>query len=396
MVGGLVEKYAITEERARQDVDRLRRELAKAHFLPDPTGSRPPTTRTMGSLFVHLTTRCNLACAHCYYACPDQADQTPRDLDLSAVRRVVDEARREGAAAVALSGGEPLLHPEIRAIISHAAPHLAIDLLTNGTLIDEEWAALLADAGASVQISLDGSTDVIHDAYRGVGSFDRALRAVELLRQAGAGERLNFCTTLMSRNLNDLAEIIRLAERLGVPLVRFIPLRQTGSARRTWASIGSEVETKDHEAFYRYAEELAEKGSCSVRVSCGLSGFVLKVKSDDDIWCPAGKQLVVDVTGDVYPCVLLMRDEDRLGNIHEQSLGAIRSSKEMARFCEILANRRREVEECAACSWRNLCQAGCMGLALEQKGTFSDRDLFCDYRRNAYRRAFDRLLSRCR
>jgi len=394
VVSSLVSRYAITEEQARRDVDYLSRELAKAHFVPNAAESSTPTTRAMGSLFVHLTTRCNLACPHCYYACPDQAREKPCDLDTAAVRRIIDEAMDEGAGSVALSGGEPFLHPDFEKIISHAASGLDIDVLTNGTLIDRQKAALLAGLGASVQISLDGSTAEIHDSHRGKGSFERVLRAVGFLQEAGAGERLNFCTTLMSQNLNDLKEIIRLSERLGVGLVRFIPLRQKGSAQRTWASIGSGVVVEDHEAFYRYTEELKEKGACSIGVSCGLSGFVLKVDSDDGIWCPAGNQLVVDVTGDVYPCVLLMRDEDRLGNIHHHSLATIRGSDGMARFCNTLASRRRKIEECAACSWRNLCQAGCMGLALEQKGTLWDRDLFCDYRKNAYERAFGRLLSR--
>ncbi len=394
LVGSLVSRYGIAENQARQDVRYVSAELRRAHFF-DGTEPRPLRNRTPASLFFHLTMRCNLACRHCYVSCPENIEEEPNDLEADAVLRTIDELAEKGGRAVTLSGGEPLLHPEIKKILSHTAPKLGISLLTNGTLIDREWAALLADLDARVQISLDGSTAEIHDLHRGKGSFDRALRGVEHLQQAGLGDKLNFCTTPMTRNLHDLKEIIHLAESLGVPLVRFIPLRQEGSARKAWSSIGSGIDVEDHEAFYRYTNELGKKGTCSVDVSCGLSGFLLKIPedlADDDLWCPAGRQLVVYATGDTYPCVLMMSEEYRLGNIYQDSLSNLQRSEGMARLCGALTGRRRKIEKCAACSWRNLCQAGCMGLALDQKGTLWDTDLFCDYRNGAYRKAFDQIL----
>ena len=64
----------------------------------------------------------------------------------------------------------------------------------------------------------------------------------------------------------------------------------------------------------------------------------------------------------------------------------------MADVCLALVERRQKIEKCAACTWRNLCQAGCMGQALDNKGTIWDTDDFCDYRKRAYKEAFDRIL----
>jgi sulfatase maturation enzyme AslB (radical SAM superfamily) len=66
----------------------------------------------------------------------------------------------------------------------------------------------------------------------------------------------------------------------------------------------------------------------------------------------------------------------------------------MAGACSALNQRRRRISECAACNWRNLCQAGCMGQALDHRGTIWDRDDFCFYRQDAYRDAFDGILHR--
>lgn len=396
LVARLVARYGIPAERARDDIRFVSGELTRAQFFKG-TPSKTLTTRRPGSLFFHLTTRCNLACSHCYASCPEQAGEQPEDLETGAVLRKIDELAEAGGKTVTLSGGEPLLHPGIKEILAHTASRLGVSLLTNGTLIDREWAARLADLDARVQISLDGSRPEIHDLQRGEGSFDRAMRAVDLLQQSGLGRRLNFCTTLMTLNLHDLKEIIDLAERLEIPLVRFIPLRRKGSALKAWDSLGSGIDVADHEAFYRYAEELGDKDACSVEISCGLSGFVLSISSelsDDDVWCPAGRQIVVSVRGNAYPCVLMMREKDRLGNIYHDSLSALSRTDAMSRLCGVLVSRRRKIERCAACLWRNLCQAGCMGLAEDQKGSLWDTDLFCDYRKKAYKRAFDRLLSK--
>ena len=66
----------------------------------------------------------------------------------------------------------------------------------------------------------------------------------------------------------------------------------------------------------------------------------------------------------------------------------------MAGACSALSQRRREITECAACHWRNLCQAGCMGQALDHRGSIWERDDFCSYRQEAYREAFDCILRR--
>jgi len=392
----LATSYRISEERARGDVSYVSGELGKACFFTR-TGLKTSLKRPLKSLFFHLTERCNLACRHCYVSCPEHAGKRAKDLETAAVLRCIEELAEQGGRSVTLSGGEPLLHPELKKILIRCAPQVSVNLLTNGTLIDREWADFLADleVGVHVQISVDGSRAEIHDAQRGKGSFDRALRAVDHLQRAGLGEKLNFCTTLMTQNLHDLKAIIHLTERLKVPLVRFLPLRHKGSAREAWDSIGSGIDVKDHEAFYRETAELEDSGACAVEVSCGLSGFILAIPedaADDDLWCPIGKKLVVSATGDTYPCVLMMKDEYKLGNIYHDSLAALHDSRAMARLCITLINRRRKIERCSSCSWRNLCQAGCMGLALEQKGTVWDTDVFCDYRREAYEKAFARVL----
>jgi radical SAM protein with 4Fe4S-binding SPASM domain len=199
----------------------------------------------------------------------------------------------------------------------------------------------------------------------------------------------------MKQNLDDLPGIIALAERLGIPSVRFLPLRKSGRAHEQWSLIGSEIKVEHSEGFYHLVFDLQRSRRYGVNISCGLSGFLLKLPDDesmDECWCPVGKKLVVDVDGSIYPCVLLMKDEFRLGNAFHQSLEEVMHSDRMVRLCRTLLERRTKIERCSGCLWQNLCQAGCMGQALDHHGTIWHTDHFCDFRKKAYKDAFDRIL----
>lgn len=388
----LVAEYGISEDAARQDVLSVSDQLSRQHFLDSNAQARPARTPVLNSIFLHLTTRCNLSCLHCYIT-GSQVNPN-RDIPSKLVFRIIDSLADHGGKSITLSGGEALLHPEIRHILEYASPKLRIQLSTNGTLIDREWAKFFSSLDIYVQISIDGSTKDIHDSIRGKGAFEKSLRAIEYLQEAGMGDRIIFSTTVMKQNIDDLLAIISLAERLDVPLTRFIPLRKKGMAKRHWEAVGSGLTIRDSEHFYEHISHLQKNGESGVDISCGLSGFLLKIpqESEDDIWCPVGEQLVITVNGDAYPCVLMMEDEFRLGNAFDDSLDKIIQSDAMIAVCQALAERRNKIKKCSVCNWRNLCQAGCMGQALDNKGTIWDTDDFCDYRSRAYTEAFDRVL----
>lgn len=386
----LVARYGVAFETAKRDTLQVAEELARQGFLLGDYSDTSIRTPSLASVFFHITSRCNLSCAHCYLA--GWADG---DLPASLILRILDEMRKQGSEGVTFSGGEPLLHPDLKTILDHAAGSLKVRLLTNGTLIDREWADFLAETVSSVQISVDGSTSGVHDAIRGKGTFEKALRAVECLQDAGLSERITLATTVMKQNLGDLPAIIHLAERLGVATLRFLPLRLSGRAKAQWELVGSGLRIEDYEEFYRYVFSLRESRPYSVAVSCGLSGFLLKLDeggTGDECWCTVGKKLVIDARGDIYPCVLLMGGEFRLGNAFRQSLVKVIGSERLGGLCNTVSRRRAELAQCRGCLWRNLCQAGCMGQAWEQRGTVWDTDEFCSYRKKAYQNAFDKIL----
>jgi uncharacterized protein len=385
----LVQNYDLKFSQALDDINAVKKTIQANNFTINNLSAPNQRKPSIKSLFIHITRRCNLKCPHCYISATDR--QT--DLPTTAIVSLIDTLIEQGGEGVTISGGEPLIHPEIKQILAYASKQLTVRLLTNGSLIDKQMAAFLAKHRIYVQISLDGATEAIHDSIRGAGSYKQVIQAIELIQAQNAGDRLNLCTTLMEKNANDWNHMIDLAENKNIPLLRFLHLREVGRAGHSGTSA---LSVSAYEKFIAHINHMQFNRHQKVELTCGMSGLLLKMPESfktDDIWCPVGRMMVIDTNGNVYPCVLMMRDHYYLGNIFSHSLKDIAQSKKMNEICQLLSYRRFIIQKCLACSFRNLCQAGCMGQALDHCDSLTETDRFCKYRKSAYESAFDRLLN---
>ena len=120
-------------------------------------------------LFFELTGRCNLNCLHCGSGCTAQNSTC---LAFDAIERVlgrVAECYRAEDIMVCLTGGEPMLHPDLFRVIRQAAGlGFPVGMTTNGTLIDCAAASRLAESGLdTVAVSIDGGPEqVFENLYR--------------------------------------------------------------------------------------------------------------------------------------------------------------------------------------------------------------------------------------
>ncbi len=158
-------------------------------------------------LELQLTARCNLRCPHCYLG-----EAHSVDLPVDTALRVMEEFEDMGGLRLLLSGGEPLLHHRFWEI-NEALTGLGCRsiLLTNGTLLDARACRRLRVHQA--QVSIDG-LEAAHDALRGRGSFARALRAVQELRDAG--KEVSVATMVHRANRDDFPRLEETLQELGV------------------------------------------------------------------------------------------------------------------------------------------------------------------------------------
>jgi len=173
--------------------------------------ARVPAGLPTGPVVIwNLVRRCNLTCQHCYSISCDR--DFPGELDSAEVFAVMDELARFHVPVLILSGGEPLLRPDIFDIAQRAKQQgFYVGLSTNGTLIDEAMAQRIAATGFDyVGISLDGR-EATHDQFRRKkGAFAAALAGIRHCRARGVKVGTRF--TLTELNAAELPAMLELLD----------------------------------------------------------------------------------------------------------------------------------------------------------------------------------------
>jgi heme d1 biosynthesis radical SAM protein NirJ len=171
-----------------------------------PAARKPP-----GPVVIwNLIRRCNLTCKHCYSISADI--DFPGELSTGQVFAVMEDLKGFGVPVLILSGGEPLLRPDIYEISARAkALGFYTGLSTNGTLINSDNIGQIAAIGYDyVGISLDGMRET-HDRFRQKqGAFDASLDAIRLCRDAGIKVGMRFTPT--QDTAGELPDILRLMD----------------------------------------------------------------------------------------------------------------------------------------------------------------------------------------
>lgn len=203
------------------------------HTTSDTVAPPEGLVRRPQSLDISLTGRCNLRCRYCFYSneMAGLAD-LPSEQWLAFFRELGNLAVQR----VTLSGGEVFCRPDLFALIDGIIDsRMRYGLLTNGTLIDEKTISAFAIGKRrlrldSIQISIDGSCASIHNKSRPPDSFDRAIRGLQLLQEAGLPVTVR--VTVNRHNIDDLENIAALLlDEIGLPSFSTNEAQEMGTAR---------------------------------------------------------------------------------------------------------------------------------------------------------------------
>ncbi len=135
-------------------------------------------------------TLCNLTCHHCFISCSPHNDFFGF-LSLAEVKRRLEESIPLGVKEYYFTGGEPFLNPEMTDILVLTLRYGPATVLTNGTVLKDEWLVRLRAAeelsvyALEFRVSIDGFSPEVNDPIRGEGTFARAMRGVTKLVEHG-------------------------------------------------------------------------------------------------------------------------------------------------------------------------------------------------------------------
>jgi heme b synthase len=223
-------------------------------------------------VFWETTAACNLRCSHCRRT--DVLDElSPDQLSTEEAERLVDELAGWGRTILVLSGGEPLLRPDIFHLLSYAGKKgLVVALATNGTLIDQGLAARIRVSGADrVSVSLDGADESTHDEFRRLpGSFRSALAGIRALREEGVPIQIN--VTVAKHNADQLDQMVDLAKRLGAVALHLFLLVPVGCGMEIAEEQTLQADAYEETLNWLYETERRETG-LQLRATCAPHYF---------------------------------------------------------------------------------------------------------------------------
>jgi MoaA/NifB/PqqE/SkfB family radical SAM enzyme len=286
-----------------------------------------------------VTYRCNFRCGFCGYW-HDEQGQMPEQT-VEQFRRGAGQLGRVGSMFVSLAGGEPLLRDDLIEIIQAIARWHLPFVTTNGYLMTPELAKEMYRAGLwGVSVSLDYADAGKHDRRRGVkGAFDRAVAALDALAKGRKyrWQRVNLMAVLMHDNLDELAELAKIAAQFGAYFMvqPYCPLK-TGDQQ--FICREPDMVERLLELRARHANFLSNPHFLSL-FGKALNGGVPG--------CKAGRAFFnIDSLGNVSICV--ERRSDPVGNLYRDNVMTImhrmREAAKVNRCQSCWYNCRGEVE----------------------------------------------------
>jgi len=297
-----------------------------------------PTTG-LNNLYLHITFSCLLKCTHCYA----QADSNQQDfLSVDNIIRTCQEASKLCFRHVVITGGEPLLHPNIHGLLNaireirqELKPLLVVLRTSLSINMTDELLNCISKSTNQVVVSLDGDQKT-HDQRRGRGNYDLVIKNLKRLVSAGLDTDLSLATVLPIEKIKGTpGKAVRsLAKELGIRRTRFRPLLPLGRATTFEKNVVPEVVWG-----HMNPKEVIVNGFSPIS-SCGI-----------------GKNLYVEPNGAAFPCYACNEKHWFLGDISsaEGLTSVINSSK----FTNLRHNTVNSNQKCKHCILKYLCGGAC-------------------------------------
>lgn len=308
-------------------------------------------------LFFELTNACNLECRHCASSCsPKNADF----LKISEIQRVLDSAQKaySNNFTVALTGGEPMIHPQFFKIIEMLSNRgLVWGMTSNASLIGKKEAELLQKYHmGSISVSLDGLEET-HDYFRrSTGNFRKTIEGLTNLTEILT--ILQVTTVVHKKNLSEIPEIFRLLQDLKIKSWRLAMLDPVGRGAESNELVPSPDEVWE---ILEYVRQKRISGSDpEIVLGCPhYFSYPYEREVRDEVFqCMSGKTVAsVTATGDYIGCLDAPRIPELVqGNLAKNDFSTVWEQQyKIYRSDYYMLN-----EECSKCSENSYCRGDAM------------------------------------
>ena len=325
---------------------------------------------------------CNLDCAYCFFLdkeifYPGSRFRMSDDVLEQYIRQLI-ESHRADSINIAWQGGEPTLmgldffRRAMTLVEKYRRPGMTFlhTMQTNGTLLDDEWAAFFKEHGFLIGISIDGPRP-LHDVYRvdkgGRPTFDKVIRGLRLLQKHGV--EYNILTTVNRVNGDHPLQVYRfLRDEAKTDWMQFIPVVERINADgQTLYQEGDTVSERSvlPEQFGRFLSAIFDEwvrhdvGRIFVQTfEAALSNWLGLANSGMCVFNETcGTGLAIEHNGDLYACDHFVEPDYLLGNIQDRHLIELVASPQQIKFGQ--DKRDTLPRYCLECDVRFACHGEC-------------------------------------
>ena len=339
----------------------------------------------------NFTNACNLRCKHCYQNAGPKP--LPNELTFEEKLNVLNQLDEMEIPSIAFSGGEPTIHPDFIPIVKEASRRgIYTAVATNGlAFASESFTDKALKAGLNyVEVSLDSTDPKVHDEFRGVkGAWELAVKGIKNVVKHG-GASTGIAMTLTKLNKDQIGDMVRLAEELGVTRVIFFNFIPTGRGKE---NVALDLTPEEREEALRWIYRESRRSSVQVvstapqlaRVSWQMSqgedvlpthfsiprSQTLRSLAEFIGGCGAGRiYAAIQPDGKVTPCVFM---PITVGDLRKQTFKDIWENSEV-----MLKLRNKDLIKppCGECPYRYVC-GGCRARAYSYHGDYLAPDPGC-------------------
>jgi radical SAM protein with 4Fe4S-binding SPASM domain len=327
------------------------------------------STGRLSEIWLYVTRRCNLKCRHCLLDCDPNSR---KELSTQEFKDILDVAKEMGVDHLFLTGGEPFLRSDVFDLIEYAKEelNLSVVVLTNGTLLSAKDIERLGKfEGLTIQVSLEGPSELDNTTIRGSGNFVKTLKAIELLINKGV--KVIVTSTATKENVNSIPRLCDLLHSKKAQTHHILWLHERGRAVKNQIKTTSEELIDLMNSVRRRGIKVDNWSSIGNRVYGGRG-----IKVDG---CSGGAtSATIDSNGDIYPCPSLVGDHNfRLGNVVH---GFEKVWKDFEPKVDLKKVSILDIEGCYDCTFRFFCGGGCRCQAYYSGGreNITSKDPYCE------------------
>lgn len=299
------------------------------------------------AVYFVTTYKCNLNCIYCY------ADSSPKrsmkgDLTTAEAKDMLYQVKNLGAETIIFTGGEAFLRKDLFELMKYSKEiGLKVNVITNGVLISsKEKAEIVASLCDLVTISLDSMDKKQHELNRGSGTWEKVIRAINYLYEAGCKMKIN--QTITKNNTDSIDELINFAKNKSIKL-NITPIAQIGRGDEKTQGLNNFERKNVHDKILNQEIDDIEADGCK---TINVRQF------EHNRQCGHGtSEFSIDSRGNVFPCKLLHNPFFLAGSIRETSLYKIWNESPV--FNDSRDRTVHQLEGCRKCTFKESCGGGC-------------------------------------